>query len=208
MFSSEQIEAEGALGVLGADEAGEAAQEAAQVAEEAFRQVSGFQAIGPGAQSMMRVSPWVATGLILCFSVTALNAAVRGNSVKYVGGTVPGIAENSDGNLDLSSDGVAVFTGKNGQKFTIPFRSISSLEYGQKAGRRVGVALAISPVALFSKKRKHFLSIAYLDEQGNKQGAVLELAKGIVKATLTAFETKSGRQVEYDSEEARKHAAG
>jgi hypothetical protein len=38
MFGSEQVEAEGALGLLRAHEAGEATQEAAQVAEEAFRQ--------------------------------------------------------------------------------------------------------------------------------------------------------------------------
>src|SRR3972149_9264769 len=50
MFGSEQVEAEGALGVLRADEAWEAAEEASQVAEEAFGQVGSFQAIAPGAQ--------------------------------------------------------------------------------------------------------------------------------------------------------------
>jgi hypothetical protein len=88
----------------------------------------------------------------------------------------------------------------------IPYKTIQSLEYGQKAGRRVGVALAVSPLFLFSKKRKHFLSIAYLDEQGQKQGAVFELAKGTVRSALSTFETRSGKQIEYESEDAKKHA--
>src|SRR3972149_10200719 len=54
MVGAQQVEAEGALGVLRADEAGEAAEEASQVAEEAFGQVGGFQAIAPGAQSQFQ----------------------------------------------------------------------------------------------------------------------------------------------------------
>src|SRR3972149_6405038 len=56
MVGSEQIEAESTLRVLGADEAGEAAQEAAQVAEEAVRQVGGFEAVTPGPQARLQES--------------------------------------------------------------------------------------------------------------------------------------------------------
>jgi len=131
-------------------------------------------------------------------------AAVRGKEAMYVGGTLSNIPEKTEGKLDLSGDSAAVFDSKRG-KVVIPYKSISSLEYGQKAGRRVGVALAVSPVALFSKKRRHYLSLAFTDEGGNKQGAVFELSKGTVHATVTALETRSGVKVEFESEEAKKH---
>jgi hypothetical protein len=122
----------------------------------------------------------------------------------YVGGTLTAISEKTEGKLDLSSDSALVFTAKAG-KFTVPYKGLTSIEYGQKAGRRVGVALAVSPVALFSKKRKHYLSIAFSDEQGNKQGAVFEVAKGMIHSVVTNLETRSGKKVEFESEEAKKH---
>jgi hypothetical protein len=122
----------------------------------------------------------------------------------YVGGTMMAMPEKTEGKLDLSGDSALVFMAKAG-KFAIPYKGIASIEYGQKAGRRVGVALAVSPVALFSKKRKHFVSIAFQDEQGNKQGAVFELAKGVVHSVVTTLETRSGKKVEFESEDAKKH---
>jgi len=138
--------------------------------------------------------------------VIPAHSAVRGTKAKYMGGTIAEVPDKTDGELDLSGEDMAVFTAKGGQKINIPYKSIESLEYGQKAGRRVGVALAVNPLFLFSKKRKHFLSIGYNDEQGHRQGVVFELSKGIVRSTLSTFETRSGKQIEYESEEARKHA--
>jgi len=144
--------------------------------------------------------------VILCLlgQATAI-AAVRGKAAKYVGGTIATLPEKTQGKLDLQ-EGAAVFVAKNDTKLTIPYAKIESLEYGQKAGRRVGVALAVNPLFLFSKKRKHFLTIGFLDEAGKKQGAVFEVAKGVVRETLSTLETKSGKKVEYESEEAKKHA--
>ena len=136
-----------------------------------------------------------------------LLAAVRGKSAMYVGGTISSIAEKTKGKLDLEEKEF-VFSDKDKKaafKLAIPYDKIDSLEYGQKAGRRVGVALVVNPLFIFSKKRKHYVTIGFMDEQGKKQGAVFELAKGIVKETLTTLEQKSGKKVEYESEDARKH---
>jgi len=144
--------------------------------------------------------------LALALISAAVPGAVRGREAKYVGGTISALQENTEGLFELG-DTAAMFKTKKGEvKFTIPFDKIETLEYGQKAGRRLGVALVVSPLFLFSKKRKHFLTVGFLDPSGNKQGAVLELAKGIVKDTLSTLETKSGKKVEYESEEAKKHA--
>ena len=122
----------------------------------------------------------------------------------YVGGTFTAIPGKTEGRLDLSDSSTMKFTSKKGD-ILIPYGKITSIEYGQKAGRRVGVALAVNPVALFSKKRKHYVTLAFADDAGKNQGAVFEVAKGTVRNVLTTLETRSGKQVEYESEEAKRN---
>jgi hypothetical protein len=146
----------------------------------------------------------VASGLLI--PATAI-AAVRGKEAIYVGGTIAGLREATEGQLDTDDPKTLNFTFPKG-KFSIPYDGITSLEYGQKAGRRIGVALVITPWALFSKKRKHFLTIGYKDANGKPNGVVLELPKGTPKYVITILEARSGVKCEYESEEARKHVHG
>ncbi len=90
----------------------------------------------------------------------------------------------------------------------IPYASIAELEYGQKAGRRVGVAIMVSPIALFSKKRKHYLTVSYKDSASKDQAAVFELGKDIVRTTLKIVETRSGKDIQFQDEDARKSIGG
>jgi len=100
-----------------------------------------------------------------------------------------------------------VFDYKGGQ-LSIPYEKINDIEYGQKAGRRVGLAIAISPWLLLSKKRKHFLTIGYLDESDKQQAGVFELGKDIVRVTLASLEARTGKKIDYQDEEARKSGLG
>jgi hypothetical protein len=86
--------------------------------------------------------------------------------------------------------------------------AITGLEYGQKAGRRVAVAVLISPLALFSKKRNHYLTITYNDAAGKEQAAVFELGKDVVRTTLKILEVRSGKSLEFQDDEARKSGLG
>ncbi|MDZ7638934.1 MAG: hypothetical protein U5J83_11930 [Bryobacterales bacterium] len=140
----------------------------------------------------------------LALAATSLSAAVRGDEVMYVGGTLSEIPERTEGRLDLSSTEEANFNSKKGV-FHLAYAKITSLEYGQKAGRRVGVALVVNPLFLFSKKRKHFLTVGYADAQGQAQGVVLEVGKKNVRSVIEILETRSGKKVEFESEEAKKH---
>lgn len=144
--------------------------------------------------------------LFVCIA-TSSQAAVRGDEVRYVGGSITTVPENTEGRLDTSGRAEAKFTAKKGS-FQIPYEKITRLEYGQKAGRRVGVAVAVSPVALLSKKRKHYLTVSFADEQGANQGVVLEIGKGKVRAITALLQTRSGKNVEFESEDARKHFEG
>ena|SRR3972149_3504975 len=140
----------------------------------------------------------------LCLALPS-SAAVRGKDAMYVGGTFTDIPEKTKGKFDLTGETVAVFTTKKNQTIWISYKAISSLEYGQKAGRRVGAAVVVSPLFLFSKKRKHYLTVNFADETGKEQAAVFELSKGSVHDTAGTLETRSGRKIEFESEDARKH---
>ena len=124
----------------------------------------------------------------------------------YVGGTVPNLKEKTEGKPVLTEEKAFIFKYKEGS-LTIPYDQVDSLEYGQKAGRRVGAAVVISPLFLLSHKRRHYLTVGYTDENKKQQAAVLELGKAVIRPALTVFEAKTGKKVEYQDDEARKSAA-
>src|SRR4051794_4595592 len=134
--------------------------------------------------------------------------AVDGNKAAYIGGTIPDLKEKAEGRLETTNATTLTFSANKQPALTIPYTSISELEYGQKAGRRIGVAIMISPLALFSKKRNHYLTISYKDDAGKDQAAVFELGKDVVRTTLKIIETRSGKEIQYQDDEARKSLGG
>jgi hypothetical protein len=148
--------------------------------------------------------------------------AVDSKGACYMGGSVPVFASAKDpidGRVDMNNGDALTFSAEgkpfNGTVLRIPYASIIDLEYGQKAGRRVGAAVGtavllgpLGLVMLFSHKRKHFLTVGYKDDDGKDQVAVLELGKDIVRTTLAVAETKSGKHITYQDDEARKSAKG
>ncbi len=132
---------------------------------------------------------------------------VSSHGADYVGGTVSNMDAPTKGTISMSDDKVFAFDYKGG-RIAIPYDSINSLEYGQKVGRRVGLAIVVSPIALLSKKRKHFLTVGYQDENGKQQAAVFELGKDTVRVDLATIEARTGRKIEYQDEEARKSGLG
>lgn len=99
--------------------------------------------------------------------------------------------------------------------FVIPYDQFIDIEYGQKAGRRVGAAIAtailISPIGLFllfSKKRKHYVTIGYKSAEGKEEVAIFELGKDLIRTTLPILEARSGKKIEYQDEEAKKSSKG
>lgn len=136
---------------------------------------------------------------ILCWPMVVCGA-VRGEEATYVSGTLGGIAENTAGKLDFSGQFGMMFTTKKSSK-TIPYQEIASLDYGQKAIRRLPPAVGTGWVL---KKRKHYITVTFIDEAGRNQYAVFELAKAIVNSVATRLQTRSGKKLAFDSEDARK----
>ena len=148
-------------------------------------------------------------GLTISFLAICLPsfAGLGSEKALYVGGTVSALKEGTEGTMSTKDEKQLVFQFK-GQEFTIPYDRINSLEYGQKAGRRLGLAIAVTPVALLSKKRRHYLTINFLDANDKQQAAVFELGKNIVRVTLSSLEARTGRKIEYQDEEARNSSKG
>jgi len=136
----------------------------------------------------------------------SLWAGLGSDKAMYVGGTVSALKEKDEGKPVL--DDKSFTFEQKGSKFSIPYEQINSIEYGQKAGRRVGMAIVVSPLFIFSHKRRHFLTIGFLDKDKKQQAAVFELGKSAIKPTLSGLETKTGKKVDYEDAEARKSGAG
>jgi hypothetical protein len=125
----------------------------------------------------------------------------------YIGGTENQLKDGAEGESSAKDEKVFVFQYKEG-KLEIPYDQVDDLEYGQKAGRRLGLALAISPWLLLSHKRKHFLTVGWKDAQDKQHAAVFELGKSVVRTTIATLEARTGKKVEYQDDEARKSGLG
>jgi hypothetical protein len=145
-------------------------------------------------------------GVLFVLSTTA-QGGLNSRKTMYVGGTVTSIKEATEGTSSTSDEKVFLFTFKDG-KLEVPYDRVNDLEYGQKAGRRIGMAIMISPWLLFSKKRKHFLTVGFKDENDKQQAAVFELGKDIVRVTLASMEARTGKKIDYQDDEARKSGLG
>ena len=150
----------------------------------------------------------VSAALILVLLLEAASwAGLGSDKAMYVGGTVPSLKEGTEGKVSEKNEDFFIFHYPDAE-FKIPYDHVNDLEYGQKAGRRLGVAIAVTWMAMFSKKRKHYLTIGYTDENGKQEAAVFELGKDIVRVTLASLEARTGRKVDYEDEEARKSGRG
>src|SRR5512142_3020142 len=94
---------------------------------------------------------------VVFFCEPMMFAGLGSDKTMYVGGPVTTVKEGTEGTSSAKDEKVFVFSYAGG-KLEVPYDRVNDLEYGQKAGRRLGVAIAVTWVALFSKKRKHFLT--------------------------------------------------
>lgn len=60
-------------------------------------------------------------------------------------------------------------------------------------------------MTLFAKKRKRYFTIGYKNDAGADQVAVIEIGKDAIRTTLAIVQTRSGKVIEYQDEEARKN---
>jgi hypothetical protein len=161
-------------------------------------------AIQPIPLGMIRcVLPALVLGLLLSLIATPVACGGEpGAKATYVGGSLPGLPDAVKGRILTTETAVFRFDAKE-LAAEIPWDRINMLEYGQRVGRRIGMAILVSPLFLMSKSRKHFLTISYIDERDRQQALVFQLDKDRVRSVLVSMEARTGLRVEFQDNEAR-----
>lgn len=126
--------------------------------------------------------------LLLIFSLPAL--AVDDGNVVYVGGTVASLKDGAIGKLDLKSQTELTFESSTG-KLAIPFAKIDFYEHSQEVAHHLGVLPAIAVGLLKKRERKHFMRIAYRDENGVPQVAIFEVPKKMPRTLLAVLQQRA-----------------
>jgi hypothetical protein len=144
----------------------------------------------------MRVVVLLLACVLLCF------AGHPGARAEYIGGTRADIPAESSGDITVSDQVYFVFVSKQ-TRVKVPYERINLLEYGQKVDRRYLEAVVISPLFMLSKKRQHFLTVGFQDDDGHQQALVFKVSKNDIRLTLVALEARTGQTVRFQDEEAR-----
>jgi len=134
-------------------------------------------------------------------------AADLGARVSYVGGTRPELVNGAAGAIQAIDEHYLVFYSKHAN-LRIPYDKISVIEYGQKVDRRYAMAVLVSPIFVLSKKRQHYLTVVYADDNGREQALIFRVAKSDIRAVLVSLEARTGRKVQFQDAEARKAGKG
>jgi hypothetical protein len=153
----------------------------------------------------MPLNWWTAVGgFALALSITAAEPGVK---AQFIGGTLAGVSAKSTLHIDLTgTEALRLWSAKT--EFSVAYAKINTIEYGQNVSRRYAAAILISPLLLLSKTRKHFVTLGYMDADGQQQALVFRVDKGDIRSVLAGLEARTGRRVEYQDDEARKGGKG
>ena len=138
--------------------------------------------------------------LLLC-SASAI-ASQPGSRAEYIGGTRGDIPANHSGLILTTDRTYFVFYTKHTQ-VKVPYGRINLLEYGQDVSRRYLAAALISPLFLAAKKREHFLTVGFQNDDGQQEALIFRIEKSDVRLTLVSLEARTGQKVGYQDEEAK-----
>lgn len=124
-----------------------------------------------------------------------------------MGGTITQIPVGCDGTVEAVDAQFFVFYSKKAS-WRVPYEKINLVEYGEKVDRRYIAAVILSPLFLLAKKREHFLTVGYTDEEDHQQAMIFKINKDDIRATLVVLEARTGRKVEFQDDDARKSGKG
>ena len=128
---------------------------------------------------------------VACLLAAIAKPVEAQTSVEYVGGTASQLSSGTQGSISLADERyLAFYSGKT--QMRVAYDRVDLVEYGQQVDRRLALALVISPIFLFSKSRKHFLTIGYSGEDGKQQALVFRVDKSSIRSALAALEARTG----------------
>jgi hypothetical protein len=146
-------------------------------------------------------------GALIFLACSLLPAGGKGGHAEYVGGTISQIPDGCSGIVNAVDEQYFVFYSKKAS-WRVPYDKINLVEYGQKVDRRYIAAVFLSPLFLLAKKRSHFLTIGYSDDENHQQAMVFRVGKDDIRMMLVSLEARTGRKVEFQDDDARKAGKG
>jgi hypothetical protein len=147
----------------------------------------------------MRALRWLG---FLCVAAGFMAGNQSGSHAEYLGGTRSDIPASSSGEIRTTDPVFFIFASKK-VEVKVPYDRIDLLEYGQKVSRRYVEAVVISPLLMLAKKRQHFLTVGFQDNDGHQQAMVFRVEKNDIRLALVSLEARTGQQVHFQDEEAR-----
>ena len=154
--------------------------------------------------------------LAILLAIGSRAVALDKHKSAYVGGTLTQFNNATgriEGRLDVADARQLLFTPDgdppDDRTVRIEYATILDLEFGQNLSRRLttalGAAALAGPFALLTpSKRRHYLTITYVDAHRRTQVLILELGDEVVRRTLTSLELRSGKPIEFRDEESRR----
>lgn len=121
-------------------------------------------------------------------SLSALGQS--GQTVTYLGGTVPNVKSETVGRLDVSDPASTAFVYPGG-KLTIGFSTIESYEYSHQVVHHLGVLPAIAVGLVKARKKSHLFRITYRDADNVSQVAVFRIPKQFPSTLLPVFAARA-----------------
>lgn len=143
---------------------------------------------------------------VVCLSlVSTLSAATTFDKVEYLPPKVEGqqqAANPTKGRIvfDKEKKQVSFVDEKSQAVVTIPYDKVKSMLYEKTSKPRYAEAILLSPFFLFTKSKKHFLTIQYSDDAGNGKFSVFHLDKSNARDITNTAEAETGKKVEFSEE--------
>lgn len=143
--------------------------------------------------------------LVFVAAAIGNTAEIKFEKVEYMPPKVEGQKKSTNpvkGHVIFDKDKkVMEFQDTKGQIIvTIPYDKMKSLLYEKTSKPRYAEAVLVSPFFLFSKTKKHFLSIQYTDANGAGAFCMLHMDKGNSTDIVNTAEAETGKHVERTEE--------
>jgi hypothetical protein len=145
--------------------------------------------------------------VFLCSCTVMALTGRSGSRVEYIGGTRGDIPANNNGEIRVTNETFFIFISKH-TEVKIPYERINLLEYGQKIDHQYVAAAIISPIFMVAKKREHFLTVGFENDNGHQEAMVFRVNKDDLRITLVTLEARTGQEVKFQNEEARIYGKG
>ncbi len=102
-----------------------------------------------------------------------------------------------EGSLLIDRDASTLaFSAQERQRLEVPFAAMSNLIYERAKRPRYGVGLLLAWPLLFTKTKKHFLTVQYKDNAGEGRYVLFQLHKENFREVLAAIEAATDMKVE------------